>query len=218
MITSHKPFLNIAFTSPTFIGISGGVDSVACSYFLTKVAKLPIKLFHFNHRYIKEDDAIEDGVRKYADFLGVDILVKNSFDFPIGLNSSSEAACREARVLAYQSLKAHVIVCHSLSDCLESYLMNTLRGKPEFVPIPVVTRFGESTILRPFMLSEKKDFEAFANRHNLLKWVMEDPMNLDMSRRRNWIRGRLIPCIESHYTGLNKIVRKKMIEAYKKAV
>jgi tRNA(Ile)-lysidine synthase TilS/MesJ len=105
-----------------------------------------------------------------------------------------------------------VVVCHHIGDCVESYLMNCFNGVPEYMPIPLSTMRGDSCrIIRPFITTSKKSVVKYINNNNLRDWIENDPSNTDIAySRRNWLRHRVIPEIESNYKGLETIVRKRV--------
>jgi hypothetical protein len=71
---------------------------------------------------------------------------------------------------------------------------------------------------RPAEMS-KEDYNKinnFLKRNDLTKFIAEDPLNLDLTRRRNWIRMVLLPMIKEK-TNVEKVVKKKYLEKLKKA-
>jgi tRNA(Ile)-lysidine synthase TilS/MesJ len=88
--------------------------------------------------------------------------------------------------------------------------MNFLKGHGEFVPMQYMCKYPNATIVRPFLLNKKIDFIKYANDNNLMKFVTEDELNLDLSLTRNWTRNEVLPIIEKKYKGLSTVVFKKM--------
>jgi tRNA(Ile)-lysidine synthase TilS/MesJ len=101
-----------------------------------------------------------------------------------------------------------------LDDCAESYLLNCIRGKEGFLPIPFHTELSNgSCINRPFLFNRKKELMAYAERNNLLQYVVEDETNLQVrGSRRNLLRNNILPILEKENVGLTTIVKKKMVE------
>lgn len=201
-----------------YVCVSGGIDSLAVASFLSKKS-LPMMLFHYNHKCIEEDDLMEHRVYEFADHLNVPLRV---FRNENRLNVSKmglEAACREKRLEAYRRLDKPLLVCHHFDDCVESYFMNFLHGTMEYDPIPPITVLSNciNMILRPFMLTPKKNFKIYLEKNNLDRFIVHDPMNDDITRLRNWSRHVALPYIKDNYKGLDKIVRKRVLSAYKKA-
>ena len=106
-------------------------------------------------------------------------------------------------------------MCHHLDDAVESYLMNTFTGKVTGRhPLPISTTRTNYKVLRPFIRTKKKNIIKYAQHYDLMKWVKEDKSNEDLTIRRNWIRLKLRPEIESEYGSLNKVVAKKYNQTY----
>ncbi len=193
------------------IAFSGGADSIAAAFYLRY--KKPL-LKHFNHKFCKEDDEIEEKCRFFAE--------KFNFDIEIGYSNakyskgSTEDWCRKQRYDWFKDLGGVLITCHNLSEATESYLMNCFNGKNEYLPIPLETTFGKTKVIRPFILNSKDEINNFLKRNDLTKFIAEDPLNLDLTRRRNWIRMVLLPQIKEK-TNVEKVVKKKYLEKLKKA-
>lgn len=197
-----------------YVSVSGGVDSIAaCHYMMTRNFK--IKLFHFNHKCSPTNEDMEKKVRDFAHHFDLPIKVmKREEDYN---SSSKEAALRNCRIKAMKSLNSSIVCAHHLDDCVESYLMNCLKGTPEYIPIPYKTKFKNTYnfIYRPFLLTEKDSFIDYIEEHKLKRFISEDLTNKDSNYcMRNWMRNNIIPSINSRYKGLKKVVRKKILDKY----
>lgn len=194
------------------IALSGGIDSIAAAHFL-KQGNKRFKAFHINAKYIKQDDECEERVRSFCRDFDIPLVVKVCNE--VYSSGSVEAWCREERYkLLLEACKQNdikfVTACHHLDDCVESYLMNCFNGTPEYLPIPFATRYDQNTmtIVRPFLLTAKKDFQQYINNKQLQQYVTEDELNGNLKLKRNWIRHSLRPIIELQYPGISKVVRK----------
>ena len=92
--------------------------------------------------------------------------------------------------------------------------MNCFAGHPEYLPIPLETVFGKTKVIRPFILNSKEEINFFIKKHNLTQFVAEDPLNFDLTRRRNWIRMSLLPEIKLR-TNVEKVVKKRYLDKIK---
>lgn len=195
-----------------WVSCSGGVDSIAGAHYLFNKLKLQVKLFHYNHNLRAQNDEMEESVRKFAADFNIPLEVRKLTD----LQGSGEAELRHNRYLSLQRVvnQGTVVTCHHLDDCVESYLMNCFNGVPEYSPIPVSTVFGETQVVRPFLVTPKRAFERYSTEYDLDKYLVEDETNRDQSYRRNWVRHRCRPIVEEHYPGIRKVVFKKMDRAY----
>lgn len=200
------------------LALSGGSDSLAAAAFL-KRGKKDFIAIHVNAKYIPQDDECEKRVRAFCEELSIPLIVKTcNKKYTKG---SVEAFCRINRydlmeeVCIENDIK-HLIVCHHLDDCVESYLMNSFNGVGEYCPIPYKTVYKYMTVWRPFLQTTKKDFSNYLKRQNLSHYVTEDELNSNLSLRRNWIRHELRPMIETKYPGLKKVVAKIVEKHYNK--
>jgi len=123
------------------------------------------------------------------------------------ITGSIENSLRINRLNFFKTLNANIICCHHINDAVESYVMNMLRGCPEYMPIPVITQLDLYAIIRPFIRTTKADLVKYAENNNLQEYIVEDETNVDTSYRRNWIRHDIVPQFSQF--GLAKIVRKK---------
>ena len=195
-----------------WVSCSGGIDSIVGAHYLSRKLKLRVKLFHYNHNLRSQNDQMQEAVQRFAEDHGLQLEVRKLQNF----QGSGEAELRHNRYLSLQQLVSQgtVVTCHHLDDCVESYLMNCFNGVPEYCPIPPSTVFGETRVVRPFLLTPKKAFERYSTEYNLDSYIVDDETNLDQGYRRNWVRHRARPVIQEHYPGIQKVVFKKMVEFY----
>jgi tRNA(Ile)-lysidine synthase TilS/MesJ len=153
---------------------------------------------------------MEESFRTFVKTLNVPYKVEQ-----LSCKNNTEDACRKARLEAIKGYKdCTFITAHHLDDCAESYLLNCIRGKEGFLPIPFHTELSNgSCINRPFLFNRKKELMAYAERNNLLQYVVEDETNLQVrGSRRNLLRNNILPILEKENVGLTTIVKKKMVE------
>jgi len=211
MIECRYQFLPDKF----YLACSGGIDSISVAHFLARKNK-NITLFHFNHHVSSDNDLMQEKVEKFAQNFSIPLIVKNNEEELNIKEEGLESACRSLRMKAYRELDNPIVVCHHLNDCIESYMMNCLRGHPNYIPIPVKTKLKNSHhyLIRPFLLTLKKELIKYAKINNLNQFIFSDPMNFDLTCQRNWIRKILLPTIELEYKGLTKVVRKIILQGY----
>lgn len=191
---------------PLGICFSGGADSLAAAHIFRKFRPT---LYHFNHSLITEDDAIERSARSAAYQLGLPFVsIKGTRKYKSG---SVEAWCREQRYDWFRTLGGTLITGHNLSEATESYVMNCLRGCPEHLPIPVKNQFDDTFVVRPLILASKKEILDYLKKHGLYDKIVGDPLNLDLTKRRNWVRLSLLPEINK-VTNLEKVVKKRYLK------
>ena len=201
---------------------SMGVDSVSATHLLLKTKYRDdfmddpvLHVLHFNHSQRPQNDVM---AAKYREFRKDHCGYRNGL-IPINLQSfienATEDGLRKARIEYLSSFKTPsiFITAHHLDDATESYMMNVLRGKEGFLPIPFVTKIGNGVIVHPFLFTKKADFVRYAKRNDLNKYIVEDETNkIIKGSRRNFIRNEVIPLLNREQIGLQTIVRKKMEE------
>jgi tRNA(Ile)-lysidine synthetase-like protein len=205
-----------------YIFCSMGVDSVAATHFLINNYKNIIKndgiiitVVHFNHGLRNQNDKMQLRFEKFRndlDLRGYTVLLE--------CKNHTEDECRKRR-LEYIGNSVYMKMCitaHHMDDCAESYLLNVFRGKEGFLPIPFVTEisrdskfFDNCFLCHPFLFTEKRDFIEYAEKNDLMKYVVEDETNsVVKGSRRNLIRNEIIPILDRERMGLKTIVKKKM--------
>ena len=184
------------------IAFSGGVDSVAAVDFLSKNHNVTCAFFHHRtenstkaHKFVSE--FCED--RKLP--LVVGILNK---DKPKG--KSIEEHWRDERYKFLNNFPT-VVTAHHLDDCIETWLWSSMHGKPTLIS------HTRGNIIRPFLTTPKSEFFNWCMRKNLS--FCYDTSNDDDSYTRNYIRKYIVPHAFHVNLGLDKVVKKLVIDACK---
>ncbi|MBP0979624.1 MAG: tRNA lysidine(34) synthetase TilS, partial [Oscillospiraceae bacterium] len=191
----------INFGDNIIVGLSGGADSVALTYFLYKLSdyfKLKIIACHINHGLRGEEaDKDQKFVRSYCNKLNIKLLEKN-LDL-IKLSKQSSKSIEElGRYVRYEffnecseKYKAKIATAHNLNDSVETVILNLIRGAglKGLCGIPK----SRDNIIRPFIDFTRQDIETYC-KENLLIY-MTDSSNLSIDYNRNLIRHRIIPVI-----------------------
>jgi tRNA(Ile)-lysidine synthetase-like protein len=199
---------------------SSGVDSIAgVHYILPKIKKTDILNFmvvHYNHKIRPQNDLMQ---YSFMQFMHKELPSFPSFCLnreEDGVELHTEAQFRETRYNHLMKMfhKQVFITFHHLNDCVESYLLNCIRGHDGYQPIPFWTICENRTknvICHPFLFTKKKDFVDYAQKHDLMKYVVEDETNtVSKGSRRNMIRNEIIPILERDKVGLETVIKKKM--------
>lgn len=189
-----------------YVGVSMGVDSLAALFYL-KGRGYNVKPVHFNHKLRPQNDEMEE---KFSELCEKEI----GYNYELGwaeCGLQTESDCRAARINFFSKIcnGGILITAHHLDDVVESYLLNCFRGHPERKPFSLMTDFVNFKIIHPFLLTEKKDFRQFLIKMNLMDWVVEDETNsIIKGSRRNWIRNKIIPEMESQKLSLKKYCKR----------
>lgn len=192
---------------PFYVGVSGGIDSIACLHLLHRMLGNRVKACHYNHNLRPQNNIMQQSVERFCDDLNIQLIVATRHSQDILGNV--EHNLRKDRLDFFRSLNHDIVLCHHLNDAVESYIMNMLRGCPEYVPIPTITNLEDSlhSIRHPFLGASKNDIINYATNQKLIDYVVEDETNADNKYRRNWIRNEVAPMFKEY--GLEKIVKKK---------
>ena len=192
-----------------YVAVSGGVDSIAAAHLLIRLYGDRVKVAHFNHNLRQQNHTMQEGVELFCNHFSTECVVGTRGAFC----TKSEDALREERMDFFKSLYSNVVCCHHNGDAVEGYVMNMLRGCPEYVPVPTLTPLDNcklikpKMLIRPFMRTKKEDFVNYAVNNKLTSYIVEDETNKDNSYRRNWVRNEILPMFKQF--GLPKIVAKK---------
>lgn len=193
------------------MAVSGGVDSIAAAYFLGVMQKRDITVMHFNHNLRDQNFEMQKSVEKFCDAYGFN-LISGEAKRPL----KTEDECRKARIkFFFEYCNGNTLITgHHFDDAVESHILNFLRGKEEYLPIPIETDFGNGNrIIHPFLLKEKQFFEFIVKKNKLERFVVHDETNdVIKGSRRNFIRLQLLPLLASQGLGFKKIVRKRYLE------
>jgi len=181
------------------VGYSGGADST-CLLHLLHSMEVDIVAAHLHHGQRLEADKELSLCQAFAKELGIPFVAgradvpKLARDQKIGL----EEAGREARYgffqqAAYQSGCTLIATAHTLSDNVETILLNIARGTglSGLSGIPEL----RDNIVRPVMIFTREETRAYCDQHGF--WTHDDPANEDLSFSRARVRHRILPELRS---------------------
>lgn len=215
----------IRFNDPNikvYIAYSAGIDSLAVAHFLRH--RNPI-IYYVNHSLYPWNDAMEEKAREFSKDFNLKFkvfkpdqkLIEDAKAVSSECGGGEEHGARKIRLEAWRELSGEscdLLVCHHLDDYAESHLMNFLRGHEGFKPMEIETIFYDKVrVVRPNLLSEKKDNIAYVEKHGLSKYVFQDPSNLENKLARNRLR-RILPELCSIYNFKKKLFN-SLVEEYK---
>lgn len=180
------------------VALSGGVDSVALLHATVMSSRelaivVPTAL-HVNHGLNPKADAWEGFCRDICKGLDVPLDVRCVQVVPDG--EGIEAAARKARHAQFEDADSDwILLGHHRDDQAETMLLNLLRGAGVHGAAGMSERRGR--LLRPLLDVPREAIVAYAEHHDLA-WI-EDDSNLDTAYRRNFIRHKAMPLIESSF-------------------
>jgi tRNA(Ile)-lysidine synthase len=180
------------------IALSGGVDSVAITDFLTKNHEVTCAFYH--HGTENSQRAFEF-VAKFCTDRDLPLLV-GMLHASKPKELSQEEFWRNERYKFFEPL-GPVVTGHHLDDCAETYLWSCMHGTPKVIP---KTR---NNVLRPFLTTRKSEFINWCERKNI-NWC-EDLSNNEVQYTRNYIRHLMMPNALKVNPGLHTVV-KRLVE------
>jgi len=183
------------------IAFSGGVDSHALLYFLSKhLDNTKVFALHINHGLSPKSDNWKDHCAAVAEELGISF---QSWNLNIDKsNSFNEEFLRNARysfLSRWADKEDLICTAHHSNDQLETLLFRLIRGTGVngMRGIKKRSTINGVNIYRPFLELTKNEIIEFAQVKGL-DWV-EDESNQANNFDRNFIRNILIPKISSRW-------------------
>jgi tRNA(Ile)-lysidine synthase len=185
------------------VSVSGGPDSVCLLYslwYLRRLFKIRLEVFHFDHRLRKDSAKDAEYVRRLAERLKLPFHARGADDTP-GKGVSVEAWATVARMNAANDVRKSIgarmwAEGHTLNDQAETILLNLIRGGG-LEAITGIWPGGAhegSTIVQPLIDVERDEIVVFCRALHLRP--RRDPTNEDTRLLRNAIRIKVLPAIE----------------------
>jgi len=186
------------------VGYSGGADSSVLLHTLARSASARargIRAIHVDHGLHADSAAWSEHCRAVAAELDValDVVrVEVERNRGTGLEDSARVARRAAfaRLLLPGEILA---LAHHRNDQAETVLLKLLRGAgPEGLGgMRDLRGFGAGYLWRPLLAESRSTLLAYAHEYEL-HWL-DDPSNSDMTLRRNFLRGDILPRLRTRW-------------------
>lgn len=181
------------------VACSGGVDSmVAIDFFLR--GKKEVTVAHYNHSTNYADEA-QYFVEKFCKERKLNLKV-GKISRQKKPTESPEEFWRNNRLKWLHSLKGPVVTGHHLNDVVEWWVFSSFHGIPKLIPVK------NKNIIRPFLLTPKKEILDWAIRKEVS--YLDDPSNKNLRYSRNRIRHSLMPEILNINPGIHTMVKKRL--------
>lgn len=189
---------------PMFVGLSGGVDSVALLAALVRVKKTKLTACYVHHG---EGPAYRDQAevfcRQLCQQLGVTFFTRKH----LGPALKNEEELRDFRRSVFAELITQIAaspdetvvtaLAHHREDLLETRLLRLLRGTgPQGL---TAMSPAKDQIFRPWLSKSKADLRLYLDQRGLTS--CEDPSNQELEPLRNWLRQTWLPQLEQRQTG-----------------
>lgn len=191
------------------VACSGGSDSMVMVDFLRKYPKNNFDIIHFNHGTDCCDEA-EEFVRGFCAENGIELHV-GRISKERRTNESREEYWRRCRYDFFSKFSNEpILLSHHLNDCIETWVMTSLRGNPLLIPYSN----PKYNIIRPFLTVPKSEIAKWAKNHDV-KYVI-DRSNFDTTINRNYVRLSMMKSIYTLNPGIEKTIRRKVVEEFGK--
>jgi tRNA(Ile)-lysidine synthetase-like protein len=157
------------------ISLSGGVDSMICSYMISSLLGRSddVKAVHINYANRDCSDKEELFVRSWCAYLGMPLYVRKISEInrrdcmEMGLREVYETYTRNVRMATYKCVcsDAIVVLGHNKNDCFENILTNmTHQNKYENLQGMMVL---DDKFYRPLLGATKADIKNFAYKYGI---------------------------------------------------
>lgn len=192
----------------TAVAVSGGPDSMAALTFLGRTHP-DLTAFYFHHG-TEHGEIAHAFVKDFCNQKGIRLIIGHlTSEKPDG--DSWEEFWRNQRYTFLHSQKNHLIAtAQHLDDVAETYLWSCLHGQARFIHYCQPGPNGPTNIIRPFLLTTKRDLLDWCQRHQIP--YLLDPSNEDTSYARNRIRHKLMPEALQINPGLLTVVKKLLVK------
>lgn len=175
------------------VAVSGGADSMALLHCLMySKKKFNLVVAHLNHCLRgKESERDEEFVRNFCLKNNLKFVVKreNVREFALKEKISLEEAGRIKRYEFFEELDGKIATAHTLSDVVETFFINILRGCALKGLISIPEKRGR--ILRPLLNFTRKEIESYCKENSI--FYVNDSTNFEQKFLRNKIRFNIIP-------------------------
>ena len=190
------------------ISLSGGVDSMVCSYLLWAIGQ-PMQAVHINYNNRAECELEEDLIKYWCNLLGIPLYIRRLTEInrpkcmEYNMREVYESYTRDMRFYAYTNTatggQSYIMLGHNKDDCIENIFTNTasqshydnLCGMTDY---STQDHYGQPiTFLRPLLATMKQDIYTFAEEANIPHLVDSTPKWSQRGKIRDIIR----PALES---------------------
>jgi tRNA(Ile)-lysidine synthetase-like protein len=182
---------------PIILSLSGGVDSMVCSYILAK-QNTRFQAVHINYGNRATADAEEAFVRDWCAYLGIPLYVRRITEIKRepcmnhNMRDIYETYTRRVRLGTYDTISPAstiIVLGHNKDDCLEN-IMTNIAGRTHFDNL---TGMSHEKFYRPLLHVSKADIKAFAAHHG----VPHLPNSTPPWSQRGQIRASIVPVLDA---------------------
>lgn len=189
-----------------YIGVSGGPDSMAALDFIFHKGRRNVVVLNFHHG--TEFGRISQSfVKEYCESKNIPFYTDEIKRCRLSKESPEEYWRNERYEFFSKFLDAPIVLAHNLDDAIETWIFSAVNGDPKLIPIK------SGNVIRPFLLASKNKLTKWCDKHHIPYLI--DPANNSLKYPRVRIRKNIIPEILEVNPGIDKVIRKKYLEAMK---
>ena len=198
------------------IAVSGGQDSMTLLNLINDMKTQHnwfVNVWHGDHQWHEKSETYAFELKSYCNKKNISFF----FDRANNKNISSEEKARDWRykklieranhlfIENKKEIDIYLLTGHTNTDNVETFLLNLARGS-NYAGLSCIDkkRLLENNIflIRPLLIFSREDTKQFCKLKNIPIW--EDPTNCDLTIKRNLIRKKIIPILETMYPGCSK--------------
>ncbi|ABM73048.1 Predicted ATPase of the PP-loop superfamily implicated in cell cycle control [Prochlorococcus marinus str. MIT 9515] len=210
-ILSNKTF--IPDGAKLLISVSGGQDSMALLNLINDMKMQHnwfVNIWHGDHQWHEKSETYALELKNYCNQKNISFF----FDRANKQTISSEEKARDWRykklteranqlfIENQKEIDIYLLTGHTNTDNAETFLLNLARGS-NYAGLSYIEkkRLLEPHIflIRPLLIFSREDTKKFCQLQKIPIW--EDPTNYDLKIKRNLIRKKIIPTLETMYPG-----------------
>ena len=215
----HKEILSnelIPERANLLIAVSGGQDSMSLLHLsndLKKQYNWSISVWHGDHQWHEKSTQYAIELKNYCEENNISFYSDQANKKYI----SSEEKARDWRYkkLSERAKKLlngnkkenniYLLTGHTNTDNAETFILNLARGS-NYSGLSNIARKrlleNQIFLIRPILIFSREDTKQFCESMNIPVW--EDPTNSDLKIKRNLVRQKIIPTLESIYQGCSE--------------
>ncbi len=198
------------------IAVSGGQDSMTLLNLINDMKTQHnwfVNVWHGDHQWHEKSETYALDLQTYCNKKNISFF----FDRANKKNISSEEKARDWRYKKLVERANHLFIenqketdiylltGHTNTDNAETFLLNLARGS-NYAGLSYIDkkRLLENNIflIRPLLIFSREDTMEFCKLQNIP--ILEDPTNCDLKIKRNLVRKKIIPILETMYPGFSK--------------
>ena len=163
-----------------YLAVSGGMDSmVALDFFISGKYKPIILNFDYGTEFGK---TARKFLRAKCKQSNLPLVVLNTGGKRFSEKDDQEEYWKNEKYLFFKKIPGVIVTAHTLTDSVEWWIYSSLLGESKLIPY----KYGN--IIRPFLLTDKKDIKELALSKNI-EYLNEPPIK----NNRSIIRKKILP-------------------------